>query len=79
MPQLEGTNVTIAMNESIDSLTLVEVVCAQRGFILVSDGYHSPWAYEYLHGWGKAGQHLLGYLSVPLTLLEKTSQEAHHD
>ena len=46
---------SISMNELINSVTLVEVVCAPTGFTSVCGGDHLPWAYECLDGWGMAG------------------------
>lgn len=58
--------------KSINSATLVGMLCAPRGLILVSGGYHSPSAYEHLDGWHITGQCLLRYLIVPLTVHNQT-------
>ena len=66
----------IPVNESISSATFLEVSCVPIAFISVCGAYHSPWSYECLDSWCTAGQCLLGYLTVPLTVLEGTYQEA---
>lgn len=74
-PWLGQANPVIPMNESINSATLVEMICAQTGFTLVCGDYHSLWASECLDGWHTATQCLLGCLIVPLTMLERIYEE----
>lgn len=49
------------------------VVCAPRVCVSVCGGYHSPWACECLDSWCLDGQHLLNYLTMPLTIHKVTN------
>ena len=55
------------------------VVCAMMKFIPVCGDYHSHWDYKCLGDWHITGQCLLSYLTVHLTVLERTYQEAFHN
>ena len=57
---------------SINSTTLMGMVCAPTDFISVSGGYHFPWDLECLDVWHITCQCLLGYLTVPLTVHKQT-------
>lgn len=75
-PWLGQGNTAVPVNESSPCTSIRGMSCAPTGLVFVCGGYHLPRAFECRDGWSTAGLCLLGCLTVPLTVLEKASQEA---